>query len=628
MNKIVKKERFKLLLFLGLLSICLMLIGMYKLTNTEFEISSNSRKTFLAEPTISQIVGMNVNATFDSTTGEVTISSTSDTGTIVDFVLEAFWNSCGKENIKTITFANEVYAPNISTQLFQGLTELVTINNINYLNTSRVTQMNYMFYNCKSLKTLDLHNWDTSVVEATNSMFANCRQLTSIIGLENFKVEKVTEMSYMFYNCKSLKTLDLNNWNTSNVKDMEYMFNGCNNLTTLELNNWNTSNVINMRRMFMNCSSLTTLNLSNWDMSNVTNVDAVLYECTALEEIYAPSKLPTGLSIFLPAQFINTNNLEEKATILSTSAHLFKGIVISFDFGEATNYILPEYDKYKSSQGKSKSEMSNKTDLLPKAILWDEENLNNETGYKFAGWKRSDNGEIIDIPYVDNNFNTDITYTATFEEITYTIKYDGNGNTTGNTNNSIHKYNEEKTLNKNGYSREYTVTFSNNYEGADISHKTAKYNFIGWSEEKGKEKLYNDEQNVVKLTKGKTKILYAVWKASTVSVIIPTREGYKFEGWYKEAECQNKVMDINAKEYTPENNITLYAKWTPIGEQQNGTNNVANQGENKINTQINNIPNTGDILPIAIGVVIILVIVVNVVIIIIKKKKNTNKDAK
>ena len=58
MNKIVKKERFKLLLFLGLLSICLMLIGMYKLTNTEFEISSNSRKTFLAEPTISQIVGM------------------------------------------------------------------------------------------------------------------------------------------------------------------------------------------------------------------------------------------------------------------------------------------------------------------------------------------------------------------------------------------------------------------------------------------------------------------------------------------------------------------------------------------------------------------------------------------
>ena len=119
-----------------------------------------------------------------------------------------------------------------------------------------------------------------------------------------------------------------------------------------------------------------------------------------------------------------------------------------------------------------------------------------------------------------------------------------------------------------------------------------------------------------------------MWKASTVSVIIPTREGYKFEGWYKEAECQNKVMDINAKEYTPENNITLYAKWTPIGEQQNGTNNVANQGENKINTQINNIPHTGDILPIAIGVVIILVIVVNVVIIIIKKKKNTNKDAK
>ncbi|WP_205694173.1 InlB B-repeat-containing protein [Clostridium sp. JN-9] len=40
----------------------------------------------------------------------------------------------------------------------------------------------------------------------------------------------------------------------------------------------------------------------------------------------------------------------------------------------------------------------------------------------------------------------------------------------------------------------------------------------------------------------------------------PTRPGYTFEGWYKEAECINK-WDFAAEKVTS-NNITLYAKWS------------------------------------------------------------------
>ena len=43
----------------------------------------------------------------------------------------------------------------------------------------------------------------------------------------------LTSTSHMFYNCSSLKSIDLSSFNTSNVKDMNYMFNGCSSLKSI-----------------------------------------------------------------------------------------------------------------------------------------------------------------------------------------------------------------------------------------------------------------------------------------------------------------------------------------------------------------------------------------------------------
>ena len=46
-------------------------------------------------------------------------------------------------------------------------------------------------------------------------------------------------MSKMFSECKSLKELNLNNFNSNNVTEMTFMFNECSSLIELNLKNFN-----------------------------------------------------------------------------------------------------------------------------------------------------------------------------------------------------------------------------------------------------------------------------------------------------------------------------------------------------------------------------------------------------
>ena len=129
-------------------------------------------------------------------------------------------------------------------------------DNLNYLNSGLITSnMRYMFYSCKALKTIPKLNIDTSQCTDMSGMFNNCQALTTI-DLSNFNTSKVTDMGGMFYYCPALTTIDLSNWDTSNLTNMRNMFYGCLALTTINLSNFNTSKVTNMDYMFNNCKSL------------------------------------------------------------------------------------------------------------------------------------------------------------------------------------------------------------------------------------------------------------------------------------------------------------------------------------------------------------------------------------
>ena len=141
-------------------------------------------------------------------------------------------------------------------------------------NTSNVTNMSSMFYDCSSLTELDLSNFNTETVTDMGSMFGSCEDLTKIIFGDKFNTAKVKNMSSMFSNCSSLMKLDLSKFNTDIVTDMGGMFYKCSSLTKLNLSNFNTKNVTDMNYIFISCDSLRTVTFNeilNEGIKNLLN---------------------------------------------------------------------------------------------------------------------------------------------------------------------------------------------------------------------------------------------------------------------------------------------------------------------------------------------------------------------
>ena len=148
------------------------------------------------------------------------------------------------------------YTPTSLYKFFANLTKLKTITGLEYLNTEKVTNMSYMFFNCSSLTSLDVTHFNTAKVTNMNRLFAYCSSLTSL-DVTHFNTEKVTNMSYMFFNCSSLTSLDVTHFNTAKVTGMNNMFYSCSALTTIYASdNFVTDKVEYSYNMFYDCTSL------------------------------------------------------------------------------------------------------------------------------------------------------------------------------------------------------------------------------------------------------------------------------------------------------------------------------------------------------------------------------------
>ena len=140
------------------------------------------------------------------------------------------------------------------------------------------------FYDCVSLRSIDLSGLDTSQATDMSDMFSGCSSLASL-DLSSLDTSQATDMSSMFSGCSSLASLDLSSFDTSKVTDMSSMFYSCPKLASLDLSSFDTSQVTDMSSMFRGCSSLKSLDLSSFGTSSATDMSSMFYGCRSLSSL-------------------------------------------------------------------------------------------------------------------------------------------------------------------------------------------------------------------------------------------------------------------------------------------------------------------------------------------------------
>lgn len=205
---------------------------------------------------------------------------TADNATLT-FVYRPLYSAGQKFNGKTITnvwsgngFTGQVTGANQAVQLMNGEYVAEQFITKNWTSTVKGTLTNVVF--------------DASFAEARPSTlrgwFSGLTKLTTIEGMENLNTENVTNLSWLFYNCTSLTSVDLSHFNTDKVISTENMFRRATKLTSLNLSSFNTAKVTNMKGMFRECLNLTSITgCENVKFTNVTDMSYMFYKCSKLD---------------------------------------------------------------------------------------------------------------------------------------------------------------------------------------------------------------------------------------------------------------------------------------------------------------------------------------------------------
>ena len=208
-----------------------------------------------------------------------------------------------------------------------------------------------------------------------------------------------------------------------------------------------------------------------------------------------------------------------------------------------------------------------------------------KSGYHFSGWNTKADGSGTSyynqqsVKNLTTTHGATITLYAQWDTNSYTIAFNGNGNTGGTTSSMTMKFDVAKNLNKNGYTR-------------------TGYTFSKWNTKSdGSGINYTNQQSVKNLTtvNGGIFYLYAQWTPNTYTIVFNgngatsgstaqmsmtydvaknltangfEKTGYVFDGWntrsdsigtdYTDKQSVKNLTSING------GTVTLYAKWKPI----------------------------------------------------------------
>ena len=464
----------------------------------------------------------------------------------------------GEENIALSNSNFPVYAWTEDNKIYWW-SEATTI----YMNASSTR----MFSGMEKLQSIDISQFDSSLLTSLEGMFENTTALASINFGNNFQTGNVTNFRDMFSKAKSLTELDLHTWDVSSFNmDLRKVFNGCSSLTSLNLDGWDLSHTTgaddwlagtnslqtfsmkggklpsNSRYLFQDLKA-TTINLDNLDTSKVTDMYMMFARAAGAIELdlhtWDVSNVQNMYQMFIGSKFTGINISGWQTTSLTNMASIFNGCtnLVSIDLSNI------DTSKVEDMQGAFMN--------VPIATLdisaWNT-SKNTSVRTMFSGMT---NAETI---YVGDGWSTELITgandSATLPLSGMTNKLVGGAGTVWSDdkkNGLTYLHLDDPCDNNPGlFSKKnarYVCYYSNIPEGeANSGAKTGDYLMIeggslatntftrdgyvfsGWKDADNNE--YTDEQVMTGLTESKTPLeLYAQWDAAPYTVAFNANGG-------------------------------------------------------------------------------------------------------
>ena len=335
------------------------------------------------------------------------------------------------KEVKTLDVSNwDVSNVEAIDYMFYGNEKIETLD-VSKWNTSKIKYMPNVFFNNYKLKRLDVSRWNTSSATDISGIFSSTYELTEL-DVSNWDTSNVTSMYNAFEYNKKLTSLDLSRWNTSKVKYMSGMFAYNESLTELNLSNWNTSSVVDMHNVFLDNKNLIKLNISNWDTSSVEDIGGMF---SGLESL-------THLTI--GENFKNTTLKDNLFKNLDT--HKYENIYTNRWHKEDNSkgpYTTQEWNnEYRANSSLLAGVWVREkvpTEYTVNFVTGTSENINpkkvekdvpldtptptvDKTGYKFLGWSKTPDGELITDKTNITTPGETITLYAKWEKVNNVVK--------------------------------------------------------------------------------------------------------------------------------------------------------------------------------------------------------------
>ena len=335
------------------------------------------------------------------------------------------------KEVKTLDVSNwDVSNVEAIDYMFYGNEKIETLD-VSKWNTSKIKYMPNVFFNNYKLKRLDVSRWNTSSATDISGIFSSTYELTEL-DVSNWDTSNVTSMYNAFEYNKKLTSLDLSRWNTSKVKYMSEMFAYNESLTELNLSNWNTSSVVDMHNVFLDNKNLIKLNISNWDTSSVEDIGDMF---SGLESL-------THLTI--GENFKNTTLKDN--LFKSLDSHKYENIYTNRWHKEDNSkgpYTIQEWNKeYRENSSLLAGVWVREkvpTEYTVNFVPGTSENINpikvekdvpvdtptptvDKTGYKFLGWSKTPDGEVITDKTNITTPGESVTLYAKWEKVNNVVK--------------------------------------------------------------------------------------------------------------------------------------------------------------------------------------------------------------